>query len=577
MVRIPGFAAEASLYTPFIHYRTVAWLSSASRDQTVEPQSRCEPPNVPCGAFCCTPGETCCNVDDAGRAGCCPPGDTCGPDGCIPSCRPPRYRCDGDCCTPGEVCTSDGCCSPNTACNGRCCGPGFDCTCFHTQVEGLSLVGNLSSDGIDKRLSMTISDQAGAMVMSFDSDAELTTSTYTASWRFGAMVQGVQEANFVTTDGKLMQGTINGRQLMPFTAATQSLTFADGTPVPDPVFPPTVKDALQQMPAAAKSAILGAVTPPIFRKAFDRTPAAIASGVGSRFDEAANGNGVVVPLGPARAVKAILGADPSHPTFGSPPHIDDTTGTQTCVYCVQEAYAAAAACGVACGLSFGFGCICAAGIPLLFANCHAPGEELGKGCCPVACGPTHPTLGIGVVFQCCRDGESCADDSTGACCEPGLQPCQGTTCCPSNAPCRDEGICCPTNQNTCITPSGPVCCNPGEICNQGVCCPPGSPICNGFCCAGGVCDNSGNCCVNGACCPAGQDMTADGCCAADLVTPDRQHCGSRCGSNVCYHQYCCQGRCCDGQCCGSSCCDKNAPSCIGQVNGIPICQGLHSI
>lgn len=352
-----------------------------------------------------------------------------------------------------------------------------------------------------------------------------STGTYTVDWNYGVMVKGVRQARFVTQDGKLIQGTIDGRQIRPFTAESRSgVTFADGTPVPRPVFPPGLSGAVGLMPAAAKKA-LGTCTA---------------------------ARPIPQPPRPSPGQPAIMPASNGTSNFGSPPGIDDTSNSTACNTCIGEADAAAAACGIACGASFGLACGCLAGIPFLYLNCHTVGEQFGQGCCPVACAPSQNILGVGVVFQCCFAGDSCLNpgvpvvggSSTAAfCCGADLQPCNLSICCPQDAPCRDVGICCPTNQNTCVTPDGPLCCDVGEDCIQNVgCCSPGR-VCGSSCCDdASICvnPNTGTCCsfltgiaCGNQCCEAATERcTATGCC------PISQACNGICcqAGSICSKQ-----------------------------------------
>jgi hypothetical protein len=407
-------------------------------------------------------------------------------------------------------------------------------TDFSTTVGDLTLVGHSHANlgGADKQFTLTVSGPGGT-VMQIDSSFS-STGTYTTDLHYGAMVKGVRQATFVTQDGKLVQGTIDGRRVKPFTAGSRSVTFADGAPVPRPIFPPDVSSALQLAPAAVKKA-LGTCIPT---------------------------RGSAEPTRPSSSQSAIRLASNGTSTFGSPPRVDDTANTKSCDTCLSEAFAAAVGCGIACGASFGLGCGCIAGIPFLFLNCHTVGEQFGQGCCPVACASSQTILGVGVVFQCCFGGDSCLNpgvpvvggSSTAAfCCGPGLQTCNQSICCPSDAPCRDVGICCPTNQNTCVTASGPLCCDVGEDCIQNVgCCSPAN-VCGTNCCdefSTCVDPNTGTCCPdltgivcgNQCCDGTTERCTATGCC------PIAQACNGICcpAGSICSNGQCISG-CPDGE------------------------------
>jgi hypothetical protein len=385
-------------------------------------------------------------------------------------------------------------------------------TSFRTRVGELTVVGEGHANRVipnthrrspDASLSLTI-ERAGAMVLKIDSSFS-STGVYTESLRHGG-TGGAQEMR-LTTDGERIEGTVNGRALTPIWRArehevaarvNESFTFTDGTPVPRPSVPPDVQSALERLPAAIKNVLASCKEPRLHFEA-----------------------------------------------FGVPPRFDDTGGAGECAGCIAEAYAGAVGCGVACGLSFGFACACVAGVPLLFANCHSVGEGLGQGCCPVGCGPSHTTLGIGVVYQCCYGGDTCLNSTTGACCGPGLGACNQTTCCPASAPCRDVGLCCPVNQATCITSNGPVCCNEGEDCTQGICCPHGAPVINGACCSPPVFQACGN-----NCCPALTTKCCGDACCSGVCLNGNLCCPS--ALQVCENACCAPGQVCTNGTCSSS-------------------------
>ena len=375
---------------------------------------------------------------------------------------------------------------------------------FETKVRGLTVVGEGRANrlGLHQNSVLNVT-WAGASVVRFESTLSAAGS-YRATWRYGDMAHRVRGASLTTDDGKHLEGTVNGLPLTPFTAETSSLTLADGSPAPDVIFPRSVRQALREVPSAIQSALAA------YHKTESNEPHAARHEAEDKYDP--------------------------------PPRFDDTSQTDSCKACILEAYAAAVACGFACGASFGIACGCIAGIPLIYANCHTVGEGLGQGCCPVGCGASQTILGIGVVYQCCFGGDTCLDSSTGACCGPGLEPCNQRTCCEADAPCRDVGICCPTDQVTCITAKGPVCCNPGEDCIQGVCCARGKPVCNDGTCCDSVCHHcQGDHCVpvpDGTPCPTG--LCCDGTCAKCCEL------GAGCTSN---------GGCCSGFCNEDGSCD----------------------
>jgi hypothetical protein len=448
-------------------------------------------------------------------------------------------------------------------------------TTFLTRVGELTVAGEGRADrqGPGKHLVLNIR-RDGDTVLHFESSIAAP-GILSQTWNYGPMVKGVRKAQLVTRDGKRIEGAIDGRRLAPFTNEARSFTFADGSPVRQPIFPPSVGRVLQQVPTAIRNALATRHSTPRLEEAYSRGTAPGRS----------LGNAIITP--------ATSGAS----TYGSPPRFDDPESSSSCTDCILEAYAASALCGIACGASLGFACACVAAVPLAFANCHSPGTGVGQGCCPVGCGPSQDMLGVGVVYQCCSGGDSCLNSTTGTCCQSGLQPCNGTTCCPSNAPCRDLGICCPTSQATCSTANGPACCSEGEDCIQNVGCCPAGDVCGNNCC-----NPFTQTCVNGTCsnCKApGGILCGNQCCDADTqqcidnaCCPMAQACGGTCcpdgticntsgqcvvpqscppGEQLCISadkttQICCPGdsACCDdGSCCGGSASLYTNSSCCG--------------
>ena len=236
-------------------------------------------------------------------------------------------------------------------------------------------------------------------------------------------------------------------------------------------------------------------------------------------------------------------------SFGSPGQIENTGSQSQCADCIAEAFAACAACGVACALTpFGLGCGCIAGEPLIFTQCHNPGNGLGQGCCPVGCGDYQTFLGITISYQCCQSGQSCLDPGRGLCCAEGTQPCNGKLCCPSNAPCRDTGICCPTNQDIC----GETCCPSGETCLNG-------GIGGGLCCSPAKACGYSKCCGTLETCA---DASTGMCCLAGQVNMD----GICCYPNMTN----CNGKCCGGTCTATGCVYESNAQCIA-IGGLSVC------
>lgn len=391
--------------------------------------------------------------------------------------------------------------------------------------------GSLPSSGQEISLNV-VHTAGGATVMNYTANVSAA-GVYSGKWFYGNTVAGgIRNATLVTV-GNITEGTVNGRAIVPFTKQNDSkpLTFTDGTHVPIPVFPVDIAAAFNQFPQAAQAA-LNACHPIDTRETFANT--------------------------------TIL-TTRQQSSFGSPPHFDNTDSSTNCVACIAEAYGIAAGCGLACAASFGIACGCVIGVPALFAQCHTPGTGFGQGCCPVGCGPVTDIAFIGVVQQCCSENDSCLNSANGLCCGPGLQTCNSKTCCPSNAPCRDLGICCPTTQNTCLTSSGPVCCEANEDCVQGHCCPTSTTVVNGQCCfPSGACGS--------ACCNAPGQLTSMFCADSRrslcCLTGEVEVNGICCSPG----ELNCNGVCCGGTCSGpQGTCVLNSAACVAEGGTGQVC------
>ena len=309
---------------------------------------------------------------------------------------------------------------------------------FNTEVGGLTVTGlgsgNLSSD-ILFALNINSPD---AFVMNYTGDVTVD-GMFSGEWHYGQRIGGIQHM-ILATQGNFTVGSVDGRNIIPFTTHNATLTFTDGTPVPAPTIPADLASTLNDLSDVIKDII--------------QTCQASQS-----FDDNSWTNSTIRRQ-----------QDP----FGTQPEIEHPESSFRCVGCIGRATGASAICGIDCGRTLGAGCNCVIRVPFMYTGCHRGGS-----CCPVFCGP-----------HCCSSGRTCLNASTGTCCLTG-RGCGGKICCNSGAPCR-QGICCPDNRNICQTASGTVCCPAGEQCVGGMCCPMGDIVVNGSCCSSNVCCTPGS-------------------------------------------------------------------------------------
>lgn len=322
---------------------------------------------------------------------------------------------------------------------------------------------------------------------------------------YGAAIQGIRSAVF-TGNGDLIQGTIDGRAVVPFAPGTSisQVKFADGNPPPTVTVDPAIQQATTDIFAKAQSAI-----------------------------------------------STCLQTQTSRP---KPNEVDSPACIACSNRCGDKYWTCFGFFSAACFASLWFEPACeAAGLAkcqtdydACIRDCDAPGEV----CCPVAC----PQGG------CCDDGTICCPNSrnAGSCCGNGMR------CASENTP---NGICCPLNSGPACQNH---CCAAGEICvdqTRGICCPSGSKLCGDTCCpsdnpcfANSVCCQKGDEFCHGGCCPPGNCIN-DFCCAP----PDNRLCGGVCCGSLfpCCNNVCCgpndlcmdNRACCSrDQICGQICC-----------------------
>jgi Stigma-specific protein, Stig1 len=358
--------------------------------------------------------------------------------------------------------------------------------------------------------------------------------------QYGAAVRGIKQATFSSTDGKTIQGAIDGRAILPFPigADPHSVRFADGAPPPIVKVKGSTEKAVTRLLKQAHDATATCAPPPV-----PATPTATRPPKGSA---------ARLLLAP----EALQTGEPGHHSFP-----ETSAGCLGCEAVCASAEGICIAVGeTGCAASLFFYGLCLAGVLIgcgsiaagCVAACHVPNFP----CCPVTCGH-----GLG---SCCDAGEACLDPTNHVCCAEGLVPCNGISCCHPGDTCLSDGTCCPGGQATCLN----VCCQPGEACqNNSVCCPPSQAVCLSACCQPGEVCNNGQCCPTGKvcgpnCCDALDDCidAGRGVCCGGLNKPCN---GTCCGPD----DECVNGACCPlGQVCGNVCCPAHT-SCTDFATG----------
>ena len=337
--------------------------------------------------------------------------------------------------------------------------------------------------------------------------------------RFGDGFSGIKEIVFTSSDNKTLQGTIDGKEITPYSLKSdpKSIKFADGSALTQTTVDSDVLSALPLLSQAMKN------------KCGAGAPAAEAPSPAPPPGQPAH------PINPTRA--CII-----------------CTATFALTYdaCVWGAAQASTSCGLfypVCLAAATLVCLGAEGVEL-GTLCHLPpfaqifGQTPGPPCCPVYCGGN----------SCCNTGESCA--SAGLCCSAGTTVC-GSNCCNSGETCVGGATCC-SNGSVC----GSNCCGAGQSCTSGVCCPTGNAVCNGVCCGdpNDICDPNTHACTlacPGGCQPGQLCCTAGGTgapvCTSQLG-PRNGHpwCGESAPNQI-YCNNCPQGQTCTSICSGGLC------------------------
>ena len=281
---------------------------------------------------------------------------------------------------------------PNPAPNGTCSIVRSEVN-FRVWVDDLTITGQVCGDAdLNQSILMDIT-VGGAVLVQFSSQL-LFAGPVSYKWHFGDMV-GIIRDMTLTVNGNWTTGTVNGRDITPFSPQSSNLTFANGTFVPAPDLPPRLASALAKVPDALRSV-------------FDNCQSSESTSSLVRQETAPR------------------------------PFLDRFA----CTRCTFGVTGGLLICGLRCGMRLPipgdplpFPCGCIPG-PIIIHSC----TRLGL-CCPVACGDAETIPSIGVVRRparccaadavcflgrCCPSGQFrrniCCSDLLGVCCEPGTRP-----------------------------------------------------------------------------------------------------------------------------------------------------------
>jgi hypothetical protein len=586
---VPGFVAEAAVYSSTHHYRSA--LPSPQAIGRIRIVRQLTPQDQQCSTAtviqCLADAENvyqnelaaCDDLRTAQQRAHCRAVAGQDYNAAIAKCDPcpTGSRCESNVCCPSDQAT----CAPN--CTFRNDQTTFSLT-YNVSQGGLLLARQITFDRLAQNSSDRILITQGADSL-ISMASQLSSTDLRTTCDYGPMFTGIQHATVLSSDGNTFVEIVDGRQTVPFSATTDfsTIRFVDGGALP----------------------AVGSTTPGLI----DQVVALLRTAQ-------------AVPPGCTGAGTAKAGVGPFEPFPG-------------CDLCKLGCAAKAGACG-----TLGIGVthwICKL-IPLPFVgqivcqvgaeyaewllciqatkDCSDACEAPGHACCPVAC-TGNRCCGVGDVCCgeataansgccspeecctvrregmeekfCCFAGNVCVDPNNGICCPADHGPVCANTCCPTGNTCVDPvtGLCCPADHgpvcgNTCC-PAGYSCADPATR----LCCPPGTRAC-------GV--SSVSCCpidlpcIGGECCPNIDDKNCgDGfCCPKDDPCIDNLCCSfpSRdCGDGVCCPGFneCCGGRCCIdiGQSCNrtlGTCCDRalqcgpkccaNGQFCKDKNNGI---------
>src|SRR6266508_4492977 len=119
----------------------------------------------------------------------------------------------------------------------------------------------------------------GSTLLQVEADKRANSTRVTV--RYGEGFQGIRQATFSSTDGKVLQGEVDGHRLSPFRIGSDpsSMKFADGSPSPTVKISTQTADALKSIQERAKqvaascSARRAVLPPPSVRLASSGEPA----------------------------------------------------------------------------------------------------------------------------------------------------------------------------------------------------------------------------------------------------------------------------------------------------------------
>jgi hypothetical protein len=411
---------------------------------------------------------------------------------------------------------------------------------------------------INSKQSMTstkVIKLGGSIVIQFELVRRGNSSQVTVS--YGEMIKGVRRSVFTSADGKMMQGQIDNRRIVPFRigANPTAMKFVDRRPPPEVVADKDLQEAVQSLLAKSQ------------REAPDCSP--------KRPSRAHAHHPSTAPSTALVPQEGELG----HPSFPA-----SSSGCRLCVAsCLSiSANCAAGTAGCAAALVFYYVCVaavvggCLLAMAICVGLCYAEGNE----CCPEGCGNA-----------CCETDEFCLNSGQGLCCSKDFTNCGGKRCCPPSATCiPSTGECCVSG----LVTSNNVCCKQGQKIINDICCSAQSNVtCDGVCCQPGeqchpvtgrccnqpcgpnCCGETGKCAntATGLCCSFAVEVCDGKCCKPGETCLNGVCCANRCGDTCCGpNKVCCGGVCCgDNETCTNPstkqctpCPDKRAVGCIPQ-------------
>lgn len=386
----------------------------------------------------------------------------------------------------------------------------------------------------------------GETLLEIDATEGATSTRVTV--KYGSGFQGIKRATFTTTDGRVLQGEVDGHRLQsyPIGSDPKSVKAVDGKASPSVLVSAETSNAIRAITDKAKQVASSCSAGRANLDSPTRRLANAAEDAGQDLGDADERPfsltaGSLHSTASTPAAALVAQGDSGHDSYP-----EQSSGCLACEgACTAAGIACGAAAAAACVASFGFGCAAAiAGCVITevacFEGCHATGAF----CCPVSCGDV----------ACCEKTETCLDPNRGVCCSKGLSNCSNKHCCqPTDTCIKATGFCCPAGLTVCNN----VCCKKGEACKNGVvCCPPEQETCGKLCCG-----PNEKCVNNKTCCPK-ISVCGDACCdkLSKCVDASASLCCSfaapTCGGTCCKPgQQCINGKCCSRPC-GEVCCSS---------------------